>query len=265
MEEDKEPSQSFQARSRGEVIALRLSADRLESIQPACNSAIGRRKPLPLVTGAITLTDFLRDTVHDEDAKLTPKQRTFLALDVASSVLQLRQTLWCSTADAWTKTSVKFLVQGGQCGVLCTPFVEKHIHKNQRPSILDHDMLETLLNLAILLLEIWHHTSFETWTAAAAIEAIQNSTLHPPTTGVPTPATTPDPVPSPITSVGDRTVAASTWLRRTYTRLPVHHVEAVEKCLGFCYGRPWKWEDVQFQQRSCEDIIKPLQESCKGW
>lgn len=76
-----------EASSQGKILTLRLIADRLESPHPASNATIKRRNVLRKVTGSISLADFLRDTLHDEDTKLTSKQRTLLALDVASSVL----------------------------------------------------------------------------------------------------------------------------------------------------------------------------------
>ncbi|KAK0726855.1 hypothetical protein B0T26DRAFT_747245 [Lasiosphaeria miniovina] len=88
---------------------------------------------------------------QDEDVRMTPKQQALLALDVASSVLQLQQTLWCSIP--WNSTAIKFFLQ-----------------KERDCSSPDLDVKETLLELAILLLEIWHHVPLEAWAQRKGLE-----------------------------------------------------------------------------------------------
>src|SRR4051812_19927550 len=79
-----------------------------------------------------------------------------------------------------------------------------------------------LLELAIMLLEIWHHKTFEMWATGSGL--------------------------SDIVSADGRIIAAMKWLQMTYERLPPHHPTAIEKCLALCSGRLWRWEDGEFRR-----------------
>ncbi|KAJ8126018.1 hypothetical protein O1611_g7620 [Lasiodiplodia mahajangana] len=188
-----------------------------------------------------SLNEFLRDGCQDEDARMTPKQQTILALDIASSILQLCESFWCQSplnssavqlffhcsVKAQTHMSESFLEQ-----VMERQAMKQAAFQGPRPR-------EALLELAILLLEIWHHKTFEMWASKANI--------------------------SDLVSVDARMVAAMRWLRMTHQRLPPHHLTAVEQCLALSSGRPWRWGDDEFQRLFCENVVKPLAESCKAW
>jgi hypothetical protein len=170
---------------------------------------------------------------------LLPLERTALALSLASSVLQLQGTDWLT--KPWTKRSIYF------------PATEPHgakIHEAQPVILLPIDggprnvtkiatssPLSVLLELTILLLEIWHYTPLERW--AREKELLFDE------------------------SEKSRRDIAEQWFRATSRMLPRLYCDAVEACLGFCAGRLWTWKEVDFQERLCENVIKPLKVNCE--
>lgn len=189
---------------------------------------------------SISLADFLKETAADADAHMSPIEQTLLALNVVSSVLQLRPTMWCSVP--WNSTTIKFPVQAvdGARAALCTPYVEQAIDPTmlgtQEGTSLDlttEAAKTTMLELAILLLEILHHKSIASW-AARSKEG--------------------DPKTYP-----ERMGAATRWLESSTSKLLPPHVKAVEECLVLCARSKLLWDDY-FQRLYCENIIKPLQE-----
>ncbi|KAJ0114903.1 hypothetical protein J7T55_004645 [Diaporthe amygdali] len=213
---------------------------RLHLMADALSLANETREARREVAKSTTLEQFLRRGCLDEDARMTPKQQTILALDIAASVLQLRQTHW--SLFPWTNKRIRFLLS--RQGELLGPFVEELIDKRTGKTPLDPipqgpDPKEALLELAILLLEIWHHRPLEMWAAKLGMEFVD----------------TPE----------ARRIAAIRWLELTSDRLPPHHLAAIEQCLAFCSGRLRAWDDGEFQKLYCENVVKPLRESCKAW
>lgn len=213
---------------------------RLHLMADALSLANETREARREVANATTLEQFLRRGCLDEDERMTPKQQTILALDIAASLLQLRQTHW--SLFPWTNKRIRFLLS--KKGEFWGPFVEELIDKQTGTSPLDPapqgpDPKEALLELAILLLEIWHHKPLEMWAAKLGMEFVD----------------TPE----------ARRIAAIRWLELTSDRLPPHHLAAIEQCLAFCSGRLRVWDDGEFQKQYCENVVKPLRESCKTW
>lgn len=200
------------------------------------------REPRREVANSTTLEQFLRRGCLDEDARMTPKQQTILALDIAASLPQLRQTHWSPVP--WTNKRIRFLLS--EQGEFWGPFVEEWIDKRTDktppgPGPQGPDPKEALLELAILLLEIWHHRPLEMWAAKLGMGS------------------------SSVGTPEARRVAAIRWLELTSDRLPPHHLAAVEQCLAFCSGRLRAWDDGEFQRQYCENIVRPLRESCRTW
>ncbi|KAH6684940.1 hypothetical protein F5X68DRAFT_262808 [Plectosphaerella plurivora] len=90
-----------EARVRGRKLHLQLASYTLSTIDNASERC---RK----FAGSPNLESLLRQGAQDEDSRMTPKQRTLLALDVAAAIPQLRETTWLS--QAWDKRAIKFLV-----------------------------------------------------------------------------------------------------------------------------------------------------------
>ena len=179
-----------------------------------------------------SLDQILSHGLQDETARLTPKQQTILALDLASSVLQFRQTNWLIAP--WNSKTIKLI------STSTGAFVEADLQPpgSQHTALAEPDPLSALLELAILLLEIWNHKPLEVWAVNTNREI-----------------NTPD----------HRKIAATAWLQETMHRILPHYLDAIEKCLAICAGRKWEWDDGEFQKRYCENVIKPLADSCKVW
>ncbi|KAI1373035.1 hypothetical protein F4677DRAFT_235567 [Hypoxylon crocopeplum] len=223
-----------EARLSGRVLRLELTKDDLSLLEEGS-------EPRRNFSSSTTLEDFLRNGVRDEDARMTPKQQTLLALDVAASILQLRQTCWFNLP--FNSKGIKFLVHdgGNMKRAILGPFVEQMMGGPSRvpDAAGGPDPKTALLELAILLLEIWHHKPLEMWMAKTGMESAESKEA--------------------------RRIAAIRWLEMTSERLPPHHLTAIEQCLAICSGRLQFWNDGDFLKQYCENIIKPLQESCRAW
>lgn len=185
--------------------------------------------------------EFLINSSPDKNSKLTPKQRTILALDVAAAILQLRETTWLRSP--WSKTSIKLLPHPSH-NATTELFVEQVIDpkvstSTDRVPSDDPDPKAVVLELAILLMEIWHHQTMDEWAEEVKIECVDMPEM--------------------------RYITTTRWLEKTSAWLPPHHLTAVEHCLAICSGRLRDWNDDEFLKLYCENIIKPLQESCKAW
>lgn len=149
---------------------------------------------------------FLRKGYQNYDIRMTPKQQTFLALDVASSVLQLRQTCWLDVDFRSTSMRLLLCDHDGQDTLSPALYVERIVHASKAlentSTIQAPEPKTTLLELAIILLEIWHHQPLDACINELGLESAD--------------------------TLETRRIAAIRWLERTSSRLPLHHLTAVE-------------------------------------
>ncbi|KAI0156710.1 hypothetical protein GGR52DRAFT_198044 [Hypoxylon sp. FL1284] len=110
-------------RSSGDVIKLRLTKHGLGVLE-------GPYEARRHFSTSTTLEKLLRDGFEDEDSRMTPKQQTLFALDIATSILQLRQTYWFNLP--FTSNGIRFLVQNGRAAktTIHGPFVEQLIEED---------------------------------------------------------------------------------------------------------------------------------------
>ena len=188
----------------------------------------------------------LKEILQTQDTHLPWKFRMLLALRLASSLLQLLQTRWLERA--WSKDVIFFLVRSGsvkaQTQVLLNrPFVRCTFSST---TIEPHSSIEpkvTLLELGILLLEIWHKTTLE---ARFGLEKEEQAP----------------------TAYYDRMARAVEWLDDVDEPLPDLYDKAVAHCLHVNISgdtRFLDWEDTKLWSVICEDIIAPLAKICKQW
>lgn len=222
------------ARERRRVLSLELTSDTTLEVAETDD------KSPHSYDRSISLADFLKDTAADADARMSPIEQTLLALNVVSSVLQLRSTMWCSVP--WNSKAIKFPMQAvdGARAALCTPYVQQVIDPTMlgtqevvSPDLTTEAAKTTMLELAILLLEILHHKSIATW--ADRYDEGEPRTYR------------------------ERMGAATRWLELSTSKLLPPHVKAVEECLVLCARSKLSWDDY-FQRLYYENIIKPLQE-----
>jgi len=130
-------------------------------------------------------------------------------------------------------------VAGGSHIAVCTPYVEQTVDVNLLqsytclPDLNTEAAKTTMLELAILLLEILHHKSIETWAAKSEK--------------------------GPTRTYKDRMHVATCWLELSTSKLLPPHVKAIEECLMLCARSKLTWDD-QFQRLYSENIIKPIQQ-----
>ncbi|CAF9908296.1 hypothetical protein IMSHALPRED_006633 [Imshaugia aleurites] len=181
----------------------------------------------------------LKEILQAESTPLPWKFRMLLALRLASSLLQLLQTRWLD--HAWSKDVVFFLVRPGpQAQVfLNRPFV-RCTFGSMRTASCSIEPKVALLELGILLLEIWHKTTLE---ARFGLETAP-------------------------TAYYDRMARAVEWLDDVDEPLPDLYDKAVAHCLRVNISgdtRFLDWEDTKLWGVICGDIIAPLAKICKQW
>lgn len=96
-----------------------------------------------------------------------------------------------------------------------------------------------LLDLGIVLLEIRHKRSFESW--ASAHDFILD------------------------TSYGSRYNAAFTWLHESIGEIEPSYFDAAARCIECTFQTRSAipdWEDLDFKKSICELVIKPLWSNC---
>ena len=167
------------------------------------------------------------------------KFRMLLALRLSSSLLQLLQTHWLE--HAWSKDVVFFHVKAGGTGqvLLNRPFVRCTFGGIQKASSCIEPKV-ALLELGVLLLEIWHKTTLE---ARFGLNEAP-------------------------TAFYERMARAVEWLDDVDEPLPDLYDKAVAHCLRVNVSgetRFLDWEDTKLWGVICGDIIEPLSKICKQW
>jgi hypothetical protein len=113
------------------------------------------------------------------------------------------------------------------------------------------DAKQTLHELGILLLEIWHQEPFESRLPSSIVTATGND-ARPLTSG----------------SYYQRLAAAIEWLDDTTDPIPEQYDRAASLCIRGVIGgdsRLADWDDMAFWTAMCADVIEPLQRNCRPW
>lgn len=201
-------------------------------------------------SGMVTLEQILNQTSSERhsSANWSLIQRMNLSFSLASSLLQLYSTPWLS--EPWTKRAIYFwrlrptshasdmaLIFEPDCPIIVHSFPELPVPRSPYKINVRHQ----LLNLGIILLEIGHERSFESWTST------HGYTLD--------------------RAYGSRYDAAAEWLRYSQSELVPSYYDAAARCIECTFqtghGRPVPdWEDPDFRKSICELVIKPLWSNC---
>lgn len=121
---------------------------------------------------AISLRDILSKSSGAYGSRLPLQSAMLLASKLASSLLQYAQTQWFG--QAWTKDSIFFLLfniedeRKRSLADFNRPFVCAKIEDTKTNAAYAAEPKSTLLELGILLLEIWHQTTLESHFADKA-------------------------------------------------------------------------------------------------
>jgi hypothetical protein len=192
-----------------------------------------------------------RMLINSSQLMFSLKDRMMLAANLASSLLQLQNTTWLGTC--WTKSSVYFAeataIQNQPRGLgirgsidTSRPFVlntfpnSGHVQQIQP----HNDAKSALLELGIILLELWHETTFEARF--------------------------------PMVSTGidyfTRFRLALEWLDDVENPPTDLYSAATAQCVKCFFGGKrvsFDWDDIIFRRAICQDIIEPLHKNCKQW
>ena len=178
-------------------------------------------------------------------AKWSPVQHMSLSFNIASSLLQLSSTPWMD--EPFSKQNIFFWrleirpMAGEEVPHVDTghPFIIKKFNTTLTACQLHKsDARNQLLNLGILLLEIGHERSFESWTSAHGFTLIE--------------------------AYGSRYDAASAWLNDSMGAL-LSYCDAAARCIECTFQTRSaipSWEDPDFRRSVCELVIKPLWDNC---
>lgn len=194
----------------------------------------------------------LAEVLENNNMTFPWKFRMLLALRLASSLLQLLQTRWLE--GPWTKDAVHFVVHPVGSATpqqavrmshtplqadLERPFVACTFDSTQgEPKTVEPKL--AMLELGILLLEIWHKTTLERRFG------VQKAT----------------------TSYYDRMARAVEWLDDVDEPLLDLYDKVVAHCLRGNIGGDTRfvdWNDTKLRNSVCENIIEPLSTICKQW
>lgn len=211
----------------------------IESRKLHLSSMAGISKPdLPTYEKNVSLQDFLNNTVGQAPLQLGIPDRMHIALALASSVLQFQNTPWLH--PTWNNTMVCFPSKSQDWKDIDPkrPIVPYTVPTTPTTSkqTLSAKPKEVMLELAIILLELYHHQSFEQWATSAG-------QVTGPTDG-------------------QRRSSAIEWLDSTKKSIVPSYAAAIGRCLELCANPMHEWEDTTLQETFCENIILQLKKVC---
>ncbi|KAL7785283.1 hypothetical protein V8C37DRAFT_413001 [Trichoderma ceciliae] len=191
----------------------------------------------------ITLKDVLSGSFTSFGTRLPLRSSMLLASKLASSILQFSQTRWFD--QAWSKESIYFLLHPVSEGVapladFNRPFVCAKIEKAEANGVQNPEPRSILLDIGLLLLEIWHQTTLEDRF--------------------------PDKINDASREYFSRLSLAAEWLDDDYNTPPLLYEDAVRYCVyGVSTKRGADWNKDELWSEICKEVIKPLSENCKQW
>ncbi|KAF3078898.1 hypothetical protein TWF706_003668 [Orbilia oligospora] len=169
--------------------------------------------------------------------------RMLLALRIASNIPQLVKTNWLQRI--WSKNEIYFPTSKGiNTPDLNRPFISVCFEDMKARPGEDIELRAAILELGILLLEIWNWKAFQipdTQTTPVGMLALYNQ----------------------------RHKHAFGWMHDTDAThtIPNFYYRAVHFCISGMDGqaRCWKWDDPKLWVELCQNIIEPLHENCGNW
>lgn len=181
------------------------------------------------------------------------KPRMQLSLRLASSLLQLLSTPWLT--KAWCKHTVFFLLPENLSGPTSHAKQIAQVDLNRPlvvcsfsgecPIVPPTEPKAALLELGILLLEIWHGMTLESYFGLDESSSQSQSMKY-----------------------YDRLVKALEWQDDATNPMLGLYGQAVSQCLtgnNLSAGKLVDWEDSKLWSSICSDIIEPLAKLCKNF
>lgn len=194
----------------------------------------------------------LGQILKSSSSNLPLKPRMQLSLRLASSLLQLLHTPWLT--QAWCKDAVFFLVSDTPSGPtsrakqnaqvdLNRPFVVCNFSA-ESPVVGPMEPKAALLDLGILLLEIWHGMTLEARFGLDEFDSKSHSMKY-----------------------YERLVRALEWQDDGTNPMLGLYGQTVSHCLtgNMTAGNYFDWGDSKLWNSICADVIEPLSKLCKGF
>ena len=213
---------------------LRLSSD---------NRLLWRQDPQenflqPALLGGRTIS---LDVFLEERRQMEPDDRIKLAMNLASSILQYNLTPWLRRC--WTKKAIHFFVQTRAVSGIDVehPFILKHFRKEPNETTHaspENDPELALMELGILLLEIWTTMTFESWVDTTGnlkdLSQFQDKYI--------------------------RLQYSIQWFQTLKGKLLPNYQKVVGICLRPCVFDLYhtSWEDPEFRVAVYREIVEPL-------
>ncbi|PYI34513.1 hypothetical protein BP00DRAFT_465516 [Aspergillus indologenus CBS 114.80] len=188
----------------------------------------------------ITLKDMLSQMQQQGSPmpRLTVYQKLALSLRIASSILQLHSTPWLEAP--LTSSSIRFMCDAVSFVHIPQPFIVRRLadQSHVAPSC---SAKSSLLELGIILLEIWHVKSFDQYASEAG-EGKHDT-------------------------YGARYEIAKHWLDSGDEIMLPFFLELVTRCVEGTFAidstsLTLTWSDLTFRRSLCEYVMQPLWENC---
>lgn len=178
--------------------------------------------------------------------RIALRDRMILALTLAIGLLQLYETPWLY--DSWSKETIQFMKTPGGNGKSVSamdidftkPLISCKFSSQSYSSAKHLQPKEALLELGVMLLELWHEKTIEDQFSGTLVPADYWGKLR----------------------------LALIWLEDTTNPLLPQYRLAVVQCIkcffggGFCSP---SWNDFEFRKALVKDMVEPLHENCKPW
>lgn len=189
----------------------------------------------------VTLKDILRHSSHFDTVflRFSLNQRMALSCQIASSILQLHLTPWLPVLTSNSICFARDAPVESTAGIP-SPFIRRPFSACQGIGAnCGHASKRSLLELGIILLELWHDSAIETFASQNYLDIHDN--------------------------YGSRYEIAMTWLTQSQDHIMPFYMQLVTRCIEctFTTTSPTPdWKDAEFRKSICEYVLKPLWENC---
>lgn len=198
----------------------------------------------------ISLEQILQKTSQPNESspfQWTLNQRMALSFNIASSVMQLHSTPWlCFPLTSRTlcflqnhKTST---ARGtAQFIDIPQPFIRQKFFngKDDPATKCACNPRRSMLEIGIILLELWHAKAFKTYATEQSLDMNDN--------------------------FGCRYDAVKRWLDFSIYHILPFYLEVITRCIECTFATncgAFDWNDIVFRKSVCEYVLKPLWENC---
>ncbi|KAJ5908063.1 hypothetical protein N7495_000745 [Penicillium taxi] len=168
--------------------------------------------------------------------KWTINQQMALAFKITSSIMQLHSTPWLKAP--LTSSSIRFMSHSLGFRNTPQPFIVS-IFPTQTRTTSPWTAKTSLLELGIMLLEIWHMESIDYYASRRNLQIND--------------------------SYGTRYEIAKNWLNFSDDNMLPFYLELVTRCIECTFATTTatpEWSDSILRKSVCEHVVKPLWENC---